>query len=69
MNYYFNLHSTMYLFQLIPTSSIRSKTLFTFHYVSISTTVPRLTALGLADLHSTMYLFQRRNDRTSINIY
>ena len=33
-------------------------TIFTFHYVSISTGLRQPTAAGLLHLHSTMYLFQ-----------
>ena len=34
---------------------------FTFHYVSISTSLPAEYGLVIMNLHSTMYLFQPRN--------
>ncbi len=55
------LHSTMYLFQL---ELIRVKSLnavFTFHYVSISTSYKDDNVYYINDLHSTMYLFQHVN--------
>ena len=50
----------MYLFQLEPPPPECPLSLFTFHYVSISTMIERLSSILCSYLHSTMYLFQRR---------
>ena len=55
-----NLHSTMYLFQLLPHGRGWFASVFTFHYVSISTDYIDLVPCDYVHLHSTMYLFQRR---------
>ena len=52
-----NLHSTMYL--LIPSCWIKKCTFsspFTFHYVSINSSMPLLPLTPSKNLHSTMYL-------------
>ena len=54
-----HLYFTMYLFQLAITDmSDNANKIFTFHYVSISTTHGLSVLYRYLHLHSTMYLFQ-----------
>ncbi len=66
-----HLHSTMYLFQPDFFTNFVFSDLFTFHYVSISTSRSERQPWDGLHLHSTMYLFQlpRFGSNSSKNIF
>ena len=54
-----HLHSTMYLLNLRTDLYKTSRSLFTFHYVSIKSSKGRPLKVGNDNLHSTMYLLNQ----------
>ena len=53
---YIDLHSTMYLLNLKDSAKRYKSKSFTFHYVSIKSSITTLDGVVVSDLHSTMYL-------------
>ena len=57
--YQLDLHSTMFLLNLIPAPFVLGFNKFTFHYVSIKSNAEKILDLLDEHLHSTMFLLNR----------
>ena len=57
------LHSTMFLLKPVPISKVRASLAFTFHNVSIKSSLPVSSTICVDPLHSTMFLLKPVNPR------